>query len=199
MARLGVFGGTFDPPHLAHLVLAAEAVDQLGLQKVLWVLTANPPHKAGQVTSPVQARLQLLQAALQDNALFELSRVDLDRPAPHYAIDTVKSLSQVYPQAELIYLMGGDSLRDLHAWHNPAGFVQACHGLGVMRRPGDLIDLDAIEQRLPGVTEKVHWIDAPLLQISASEIRRRVARGASYRYLVPEPVYRLIDELGLYR
>lgn len=199
MARLGVLGGTFDPPHIGHLVLAAEAAEQLGLHKVFWVLTPDPPHKPGRVISPVSTREKMLSAALADNPIFELSRVDLDRPAPHYAVGTVVELSRQFPHSELVYLMGGDSLRDLPTWHNPPAFLAACAALGVMRRPGHRAKLAQLEQVLPGITAKTLWIKAPLLEISASDIRQRVAQGRTYRYLVSEAVYGLIEEFGLYR
>ena len=198
MARLGVFGGTFDPPHLGHLILAAEALEQLKLDRLLWVLTSAPPHKQNQAVSPLAVRLELLQALLGSNPMFELSRVDIDRPAPHYAADTVQILAGQYPGAELFYLMGGDSLRDLPAWFHPEIFVGACRGLGVMRRPGDNIDLARLESRLPGVGGKIHFIDSPLLEISSKQIRERIYGGHTYRYYLPEAVFKLIDQKRLY-
>src|SRR5512134_3010613 len=103
--RLGIFGGTFDPPHLGHLILAAEAQAQLGLERILWVLTPFPPHKTDQQVTSLGDRLDLLAAALDDDPAFELCRVDIDRPPPHYAVDTVGLLHAQYPQARLVYLM----------------------------------------------------------------------------------------------
>ncbi len=199
MRRIGIFGGTFDPPHLGHLILAKEAEDQLLLERVLWVLTPDPPHKPDRNISPLEARLEMVQAAIDDEPGFELSRVDIERPGPHYAVDTVRLLVERHPQAELIYLIGGDSLHDLPTWRNPQELVQACDRLGVMRRPGDTIDLDALKRIIPGLEERVCWIDAPLLEISSSEIRQRVHDGRAYRYYVPSAVYLLIKQLGLYR
>ena len=192
--RVGVFGGTFDPPHLGHLILAAEAIDQLGLDRLLWVLTANPPHKQDLPVSPVEQRLELVQAAICDEPRFELSRVDLDRPGPHYAVDTVRLLQGQLPKAELFYLLGGDSLRDLPLWYKPALLVQRVAGLGVMRRPGAAVDLTRLDAHLPGILAKVKFIDTPLLEISSSEIRQRVADGRPYRYFLPARVYELIEQ-----
>ncbi len=153
MTRLGIFGGTFDPPHVGHLILATEAQYQLQLERVLWVLTPYPPHKAGQSISPVDERFELLSASLEGNPDFELSRVDLDRPPPHYAVDTVALLRKTYPAAELVYLMGGNSLADLPTWHTPQAFVQACDEIGVMQRPGRAYNLPDLEVILPGLTE----------------------------------------------
>jgi nicotinate-nucleotide adenylyltransferase len=197
--RIGVFGGTFDPPHLAHLALAMEASYQLGLDRLLWVLTPDPPHKQGRAISPAATRLGLVEAAIGGNPAFEISRVELDRPGPHYALDTVRLLKAQFAGCELAYLIGGDSLRDLPTWHRPAELVQAVDRLGVMRRPGDEVDLTRLEAALPGLTEKVRWVQAPLLEISGTDIRRRVRAVSPYRYYVPEAVYSLIEELKLYR
>jgi len=199
MRRIGIFGGTFDPPHLGHLILAAEALDQLGLERLLWVLTPQPPHKRGQVITPLQARLDMLQAALNSETSFVLSRVDIDRPGPHYAVDTVRILSEQYPQAELIFLMGSDSLMDLPTWNQPRRFVHACDALGVMRRPGDGINLLLLERKLPGVTEKLRWVQAPLLGISSSQIRTRASQGRPFRYFLPQAVYDYICTYNLYQ
>ncbi len=197
--RLGIFGGTFDPPHLGHLILASEAQDQLKLDRLLFVLTPCPPHKLDQPVTPVDHRLELLQAAIGDNPLFEVSRVDIDRPAPHFAADTVLLLRQAYPQAELIYLVGGDSLHDLPAWREPGRLLAACNALGVMRRPDDAINLARLEQAIPGLSARVRFIDAPLLEISSSEIRQRIADGRPVRYFLPPAVYQLIVERGYYQ
>ena len=143
--RLGIFGGTFDPPHVGHLILATEAQYQLQLERVLWVLTPCPPHKAGQSITPVEERLELLCTTLDDNEDFQLSRVDLDRQPPHYAVDTVNLLHKAYPATKLVYLMGGNSLRDLPTWHNPQAFVLACDEIGVMERPGREYNLPELE------------------------------------------------------
>lgn len=197
-SRLGVFGGTFDPPHLAHLILASEALYQLKLKRVLWVLTPDPPHKDDRSVSPWQQRLALVQAAIQDDPAFELSRVDLDRPPPHYAFETLHLLHERYPGATLIYLMGGDSLTDLPNWKLPAEFISASDAIAVMRRPADMVDLEALERRLAGLTGKVIFMDAPLVNISARDIRRRAPRGEPIRYFLPPAVYRLIARHGWY-
>ena len=195
---LGIFGGTFDPPHLGHLILAAEVCQQLGLRRLLWVLTPIPPHKLDQTITPIEHRLTMLQLAIAGNPAFELSRVEMDRRGPHYALDTVKLLAEQNPGAEMVYLMGGDSLRDLPAWHRPAELLSACRYLGVMHRPGDSIHLPALEAILPGITRKVRFVDAPLVDISSHEIRQRVADGRPFRYLLPPAVYDYILEHDLY-
>lgn len=196
--RLGVFGGTFDPPHNGHLQLASAALDQLQLHRVLWVLTAAPPHKQTLRISPAEDRLALVQAALAGQPGFQLSRVDIDRPGPHWAADTVRLLSERYPEAELVYLMGGDSLRDLPTWGRPREFLRYCR-LGVWRRPGAVVDVSALERALPGVSTRVEFVDLPPVDIASSEIRRRAAAGEPMTGLVPEAVARLIAARHLYQ
>lgn len=199
MGRLGIFGGTFDPPHIAHLALAAEALRQLGLERVLWVLTPDPPHKPRRAITPVETRLELVRAAIRGEPRFELSRVDIDRPPPHYALDTVRRLRETYPGAELVYLMGGDSLRDLPNWRQPQEFVLACHALGVMRRPRTRLNLERLAASLPTLRDKVRFFDTPRLDISASDIRRRVRLGHPYAYMLPAAVGEIIAAQGLYQ
>jgi nicotinate-nucleotide adenylyltransferase len=181
------------------MILAAEACEQLGLERLLWVLTPNPPHKLDQIISPLAQRLELLEAALGDHPAYQISRVEIDRPGPHYADETVRLLAAQFPGATLFYLMGGDSLSQLPAWHNARSLVTACDGLGVMRRPEAVIDLTALETLLPGLTAKVHFVDAPLLEISSTQIRERIAAGRHYRYYLLPAVYDLILQRGYYR
>ncbi len=196
--KIGIFGGTFDPPHLGHLILASESLYQLNLDRLLFVLTSSPPHKIGQPITPIEMRVKLVEAALFDNPRFEFSRVDIDRPGPHYAVDTVDIIRSQNPGSELVYLMGGDSLRNLPEWHKPQELVYAVDSLGVMRRPGNKIDWSNLEKYIPGISGKVSFVDAPLLEISSSEIRKRVAEGCAFRYYVPNEVYKLINKAGLY-
>jgi len=197
--RIGVFGGTFDPPHLGHLILADEACHQLCLDRLLWVLTPDPPHKQDQFITGSAARLRLVQLAIRANPAFQISPIELDRPGPHYAVDTLNLLHNTHPGDSLVYLIGGDSLHDLPTWHRPADFLAACDGLGVMRRPGDEVDLEELEAVLPGLTRKITWIQAPLLEISSSQIRQNIAAGHPYRYYLPTAVYRAILSSRLYQ
>jgi len=196
--RLGVFGGTFDPPHIGHLILASESLTQLGLQRMLWVLTAAPPHKQPNSISPLEHRVAMLRLAIGDDSAFELSDVDMKRTGPHYTADTMTILGAENPHAELVLVLGGDSLHDLPRWHRPADLVAACHEIGVMRRPVDSIDLAGLEQELPGLTRKVRFVDAPLLEIASHEIRTRARRSLPFRYFVPPAVYDYIVQHRLY-
>jgi nicotinate-nucleotide adenylyltransferase len=196
--RIGIFGGTFDPPHVGHLILAAEALEQLDLQRILWVLTLDPPHKQGRQLSPLDLRLEMVEAAIADNSAFELSRIEIDRPGPHFAYETVQLLSDQFSKAELYYLIGGDSLRDLLTWRNPEELIKSVAGLGVMRRPGARINLNRLEREIPGLTQKIIFIDTPRLEISSRLIRQRAAQGRTFRYYLPEKVFRIVDRNQLY-
>lgn len=196
--RSGIFGGTFDPPHNGHLILAEKAVDALQLDRLLWVLTPNPPHKPDQQVTVLRHRIDMLNAAIADHPCFRLSHIDINRPPPHYAVGTLRLLRERFTDDELIYLMGADSLRDLPTWHAPQAFVQACDLIAVARRPGVEIDMGKVESHIPGITPKVCFVDAPLLDISASEIRSRVRAGDAFRHFLPPLVYQIIKERGLY-
>ena len=197
--RIGLFGGTFDPPHLGHLILASEAQTQLELTRLLWILTPEPPHKQDQTITPTEHRLAMVKLAIQDNPSFELSRVELDRPGPHFTLDTVHIIAEQNPNAEIVPIIGGDSLRDLPTWHEPKELLYACHWVGVMRRPNDETNLKALERVLPGISSKVHYVDAPLLEIASRDIRSRIAHGESVRYYLPQLVHEYIEEHHLYK
>jgi len=197
--NIGIFGGTFDPPHLGHLILAAEALAQLQLSRVLWVLTPQPPHKPDRPITALAHRLEMLRSSLADTPSFELSTVEIDRPGPHYTIDTLNLLQQKYPDAKLCLLVGGDSLRDLPAWYRAAEIFAAVHAFGVMRRPADSLELSALEQAFPGLNSKLRFVEAPQLEISSSTIRQRIAAGGHYRYYLHPQVYDYLQRNHLYR
>ncbi len=195
--RLGVIGGTFDPPHCGHLVLAENGRVQLRLDRVLFVLAGQPPHKPDRPIARARHRVAMVEAAVADNPAFVLSRVDLDRPGPHYTVDMLALLQRQYPAAELFFLVGGDSLAQFLAWRDPASIVRQAR-LAVMRRPGFEPDLAALERAVPGLCERLVWLDAPYLDIAASDLRRRAGDGLPLRYLVPPPVEAYIREHRLY-
>ena len=197
--RVGLFGGTFDPPHVGHLILASEAKSQLELTRVLWTVTPYPPHKQDQSITALEHRLAMVRLAIQGNPAFELSDVELNRPGPHYTIDTMKLLAQQNPAAEIVPIIGGDSLNDLPTWHQPKEILYAAHWVGVMRRPGEETNLDALERELPGIRSKIHYVDAPLLEIASREIRERAATGKPYRYYPPGAVYEYVEGHHLYQ
>src|SRR5919109_4562595 len=197
--RLGLFGGTFDPPHVGHLILASEAKSQLELSRVLWTVTPDPPHKQDQPITSLEHRLAMVRLAIENDPSFELSDVELSRPGPHYTVDAIKLLAQQNPEAEIVPILGGDSLNDLPTWHQPKELLYAAHWVGVMRRPGEQTNLEALERELPGISSKIHYVDAPLLEIASREIRERVAAGKPFRYYLPESVYEYIERNHLYQ
>jgi len=197
--RLGVFGGTFDPPHIGHAILASEVCEQLEFERLLWLLTPISPLKRGHAITPLEHRLAMVQLAIAGNPDFELSRLELDSPGPYYTLDTIRRLADEHPSADLILVIGGDSLRDLPRWHRPADLVAACREIGVMRRPGDAVDLPALEQQVPGIQAKVRFVEAPLMGISSRDIRRRIRENLPFRYYLSPPVYEYILKNNLYR
>lgn len=195
---MGVIGGTFDPPHYGHLVLAENGRIQLELDSVVFVPAGVPPHKPEHPIMPPEDREAMVEVAIRGNPAFTLSRVDLDRRGPHYTVDMLGILGRVCPEATLFFLMGGDSLAEFSGWRNPAGVVAQAH-LAVMERPGSSADLDALEEEIPGIDQRLVWLDAPFLDISGTDLRRRVREGLPIRYLVPPAVRRYVEEHDLYR
>ncbi|MBI5350341.1 MAG: nicotinate (nicotinamide) nucleotide adenylyltransferase [Chloroflexi bacterium] len=200
--RLGLFGGTFDPPHLGHLILAEEARTQLNLDRVLWLVSGQSTLKLDRELSPVEARIEMVQAAIADNPHFILSRVDIDRPPPHYTIDALKILAKEFPRDEFYFIMGEDSLRDLPRWREPQEIIKRVT-LAVLARPNpsglrDPKGLDDLESKMPGVSSCVVWVNAPQLEIASSEIQKRIREGKSVRYMVTEGVGRVVEERKLY-
>jgi nicotinate-nucleotide adenylyltransferase len=197
--KIGIFGGTFDPPHVGHLILAQEALMQLNLDQVLWVVTPFPPHKKTQKISPIQDRITMVLLAIKGNNKFRLSRVDIDRLPPHFAVDTVALLRKKSPKDEFYYLLGEDSLNDLPTWHDPVKFVTICYGIGIMMRCGELLDTSKLEAILPGINNKLHFLETPLIEISGTDIRKRVETGNQFRYFLPDKIYHYILNHKLYQ
>ena len=195
---IGVFGGTFDPPHIGHLVLADEARAELNLKKVLWVVTGEPPHKPDRPIIAAEHRLKMVELAIQDDPAFELSRLEVDRPGPHYAVDTMAHLAKNQPADERAYVMGKDSLRDLPSWNSPERFIELTDAILVLNRPDIEVDLELLNERLPGLSSKVHLLAVPLVDIASRDIRQRVGLGKPYRYLVARSVADYIAQNSLY-
>ncbi|MBN1202433.1 MAG: nicotinate (nicotinamide) nucleotide adenylyltransferase [Anaerolineae bacterium] len=199
MQRLGIYGGTFDPPHTGHLILAECAVTSLELSRVLFVPAADPPHKAASsIQAAAQHRLAMVERAIGGNPRFALSRVDMDRPGPHYSVDMLHRLRGDYPDADLFFLIGSDSLCDLPTWSRPSELIRLAR-LGVMRRSCVEPDLPALERQIPGLLQRLQWIDAPLVEIASTTLAAQIAAGRSVRYQVPDAVGAYIEEHRLYR
>jgi nicotinate-nucleotide adenylyltransferase len=196
--RVGVLGGTFDPIHLGHLILAEEARDQLGLSAVYFVPAGDPPHKPGRRLAPVEDRLRMIELAIAGNDVFQASRADADRPGPHYTLDMIRIIqAQLPPGGELYFLMGYDSLAELPSWHRAQELVAACHLVALSRYDVPL-NWDYLESRLPGVRQRVTLLDMPELEIASHQIQARVREGRTIRYLVPDAVCTFIALKGLY-
>lgn len=187
---IGVFGGTFDPPHLGHLVAASEAAQVLGLERVVWVPSASHPFKGGRVRTSAEVRLEMVRGAIAGDARFEASDLELRRAGPSYTVDTLRELAVGTGGTELFLLIGADNLRELPLWHEPGEIVRLAR-LAVVTREGEGVPPDSV---FPA-----RQVAIPRLDVSSTEVRRRVARGACIRYLVPEPVREIIERRGLYR
>jgi len=197
--RLGLFGGTFDPIHLGHLVIAEEARAVLRLDRILFIPARRSPLKAAGPIAADDQRLAMLERAIAGQPAFTVSRVDLDRPGPSYTVDTLALLgAERGDKAVLWLILGADALVDLPAWREPAAILEAAR-LAVFERPGHAIDLEALEAALPGSGLRVDRIPTPLIGISASDLRDRVAAGRPIRYQVPAAVEDYIMAEGLYR
>jgi len=197
--RLGILGGTFDPIHHAHLVLAEEVRHQLGLDLVLFMPAGNPPHKPGRPVSTAHHRLRMLELAIANKSYFVISGVDLDRPGPSYTVEALRLLRREWgPTPILFFVEGADSLAEILSWYHPERLIDLAE-IAVVDRPGIQVDVAGLEERLPGLSARLHWVRMPLLEISASDIRARVRDGRPISYLVPPAVEAYIQEHGLYR
>jgi nicotinate-nucleotide adenylyltransferase len=196
--RLGLLGGTFNPPHLGHLVCAQEACAQLELDEVVFIPVYSPPHKEVVDDPGVDVRVELTRLAVGADSRFWVSRVEADVPGRSYTVDTLRRLHESSPADELTFIMGGDMAHALPTWHQPEA-VLSLATLGVAEREG--IRRTDIMERLTGLAgaDKIRFFNMPRLDISSSSIRRRVASGRPIRYLVPDPVAAYITSEGLYR
>lgn len=197
--RIGVLGGTFNPPHLGHLLIAQEALDQLGLAQVRFVPAAVPPHKEVPTDPGAPARLAMVTAALGADPRFAADDLELRRGGPSYTVDTLRALHATYPGAELTFIVGGDMAASLPTWRDPAEVV-ALARLAVAEREG-AARADILERlaTIPGAVEQVDFFDLPRIDFSSSLVRRRVAAGRPITYLVPDRVAEYIAQHGLYR
>lgn len=201
LRRVGLLGGTFDPPHVGHLWLATLARDALDLERVLVIPAAQPPHKLDRPVSPVEDRLALVRAAIEDDPALELSTIETERPGPSYSVDLVDALrGRLGADTEPILLMAADSLAGILAgeWRDPDRLL-ASLDWAVGPRPGaEPATRDAITDRFGAAGERIHLLEGPALDVSGTEIRARVAAGRAIRYLVPRRVEAEIAARGMY-
>jgi nicotinate-nucleotide adenylyltransferase len=180
------------------LVIAEEARVRLALQCVLFVPNGQPPHKPGRPISPAEDRVAMVQAAIAENPHFRLSRLDVDRSGPCYTVDMLAILRKEWgEEAELYFIVGMDSLRDLPTWRDPPRLLSLCT-LVAVTRPGYVADLRALDEAVPGASRHVVLLEGPALDISATELQRRVREGLPIRYQVPEAVLDYISSRRLY-
>jgi nicotinate-nucleotide adenylyltransferase len=198
--RLGILGGTFDPVHCGHLVIAEEARARLNLEEIRFVPSGQPPHKSGQTITPAADRLAMLRLAIAGNTAFTLTTMEIERTGPSYTVDTLSQLARDEgPDCALHFIVGGDALPDLLSWREPARILALCT-LVVVRRPDvKPVDLRDLQARLPALAEKLIVLDGPQFGVSGTEIRQRVAEGLPVRYQVPEAVWAYIREHRLYQ
>ena len=194
--RLGVLGGSFDPPHLAHLAIASEACHALGLARVLFVPAAAPPHKGTDERTSAEVRLEMASLAIDDDLRFTVSGIEIERGLV-YSADMLRALSARYADHDLVFIMGSDSLLQLETWHEPEEILSLC-SLAVAPRPGDSPEAIAAAAARWG-DYQVTLLDVPLMDIASSDIRERAAQRRPIRYLVPHRVEQYILETGLYR
>lgn len=194
--RIGILGGTFDPPHLGHLLIAEQARDQLNLDSVLFVPAGRPPHKADDDITDAMIRRELVEAAIAGNPAFALSNSDLDQDSPSLTFQLLERLTDARPRDHLFFIMGQDSLIDFGSWVRPERIIQLAT-LAVARRPIAPALSHGIPP-VPGIERRLAWIHAPACEISSRDIRRRVRAGKSIRYLVPSEVQTYIETHGLY-
>jgi nicotinate-nucleotide adenylyltransferase len=190
---IGVFGGTFNPPHLGHLIVLENVVDQISFDRVLFIPSAHPPHKNDPTIAPAAHRFAMTQLAVEKNTLFEVSDIEIQRQGTSYTIDTLKTLSALYPQAELGLIIGADNFLEIETWKSPEEIFALAEVI-VMNRPG--FTNTQVRHRY---SKQARFVNVPLIGISGSEIRRRVKQGRSIRYLVPENVLEYIHYHKLYR
>lgn len=197
-AQVGLFGGTFDPIHIGHLIIAEEVRTRLGLDRMIFIPAGLPPHKLDQAITAPQHRLEMVRLAIADNSHFAVSRVDIDRFGPSYTVDTVRLFLDGWgAHTELYFLMGADSLVELPTWRQPDRLMRLCRIVAV-GRPGYRVELAELDRLLPGAANLIRMMDTPIVDISSTDIRRRVQQGRTIRYLVPAAVERYIVEHRLY-
>jgi len=197
--NIGVLGGTFDPVHNGHLIVAEEARTWLNLAVIILVPAGQPWLKSDRLISPAEHRLQMLRLAIAEKPHLKLSLIEVERAGPSYSVNTIAELqAQLDSRDELFFILGWDSLAQLPRWREPSLLIEMCYLVAAPRPGYSRPDLKALEALIPGISRRVMLMDKPEVDISASAIRGRVARGLSVHHLVPEAVNRYIKQHKLY-
>jgi nicotinate-nucleotide adenylyltransferase len=196
--KIGVLGGTFDPIHLGHLKVAEEVTASLKLGEVIFMPAGQPWLKINNAISPAEHRLEMMRLALAGRDNFRLSTMEIERPGPTYTVDTMAELGRQLGSEELFFILGWDNLTQLPQWHEPRRLIELCRLVAVPRVDFPPPDLASLEATIPGLSQRVILLDAPHIDINASEIRRMVREGLSIHNLVPEAVEKYIKRNKLY-
>jgi len=200
--RVGILGGTFDPIHYAHLSIAEEVRVALDLTEIVFIPAGQPPHKPERMVTPARHRLTMVQLAIATNPCFTYSRIEVDRPGPSYLVDTLCDLrAQWGKDTALYFVIGWDSLEELHTWYDPQGILAQLTKLVAVGRPGYAQENEyntMLEARLPGILQRLLIVPAPLLNISSTDLRQRITEGRPIKYQTPETVEQYIVEHKLY-
>ncbi len=196
--RVGIFGGTFDPIHMGHLIVAETIMDEFHLDKVVFIPAAVPPHKLDKQISPAKHRYMMTMLATCSNPRFQVSDMEMHRQGPSYSRDTLAQLLEEHGRdTEFYFIVGADSVENLHTWNRIDELLTMCHFIGASR-PGCMPDMEKIAQRFGPLAEKIHCLETPELEISSTEIRYRVGQKRTIRYIVPETVEQYIYKEKLY-
>jgi nicotinate-nucleotide adenylyltransferase len=191
--KVGIFGGTFDPVHFGHLLLAEQAREAASLHEIWFIPAGEPPHKQGKPLTPAEERKKMVELAVEGHPQFKVNPIELLRSGPSYTVDTIMELRKQNPHVEFFLLVGADMVKNLPKWYKIKEIIQNVHVIG-LGRPG--VDHDALPEF---IEERLMWIpDAVETNISSSIIRKRLMLNRSVRYLVPDSVYKYIKEQGLY-
>lgn len=198
--KLGIFGGTFDPVHMGHLVVAEETREQLGLDEVLFVPAGKPWFKSEMPVTDAKHRLAMVDLAIASNPAFYSSDLEMARPGPSYTVDTLELLHEkLGDSSQLFVVLGADALSELERWHQPQRILELANVVGVTRPSHRSVDLGELSKTLGNARDRLSLLEGPLIEVSGTEIRKRIHEGRSIRYLVPESVEGYILEHGLYR
>jgi nicotinate-nucleotide adenylyltransferase len=193
--HIGILGGTFDPPHIGHLVIGDQALNALGLDEVWFTPVGQPTHKRS--VSAASHRVAMTRLAIATHPRFRVCERDVERPGPHYSLTLMHLLRAEHPAHTWTFIIGEDSLADLPDWHQPAALFELTQ-LAIAKRPGSAPDLTAIRAVVPDIDARIQWIDAPLMDLSSTDLRARMRVGASVRYLIPRAVAEYASANGLF-
>ncbi len=201
MKKVGIFGGTFDPVHIGHLRAAEEVREGVGLEEVWFVPAGQPPHKTGRRITPFEVRFKMLTLAVRDNPFFKVLDIEGREPSPSYTLNTLLRLKEEFPENEFFFILGADAFLEIHTWYRYQEIPRHCT-LVVVTREG--ISFGEMERQKREVfngelEEKVVFFEVTRLEVSSSLVREMLSEGRSVRYLLPEEVLELVEELGLYR